>query len=321
MRIIAAILLSLLALPSLAMSEQVANLTFNDGTFGGFTTGAFWAVQPGGPDGSTAARLEYSEAGNNAKSISIPVGSYASNEYTVEFDVKIEGTPYGGCKFLKFFGDVTASRNNTTFQLNYSGRNFYEVSYYGDVNCTNRFAGGGYATCGSAYQTTTSAIDPTGGAWHHYKAWLKRADPGQTNGEVKVWWDGTLRLYVSGMDSNPAAFLDPTPGFFSIEIGGYNMASSNGGVDGYFADGITPTWYLWVDNVAIDSGATETTVSCDASHLYLCTTQTPCLAAGGYWWSDSTCHSSQEVITGSSSIRSINGELKKVNGHLIGISQ
>jgi hypothetical protein len=324
MRFIPVALLLLTLLPSLAVSEQVANLDFNDGTFGGFTAGSFWTTQAaGGPDGSKAARLEYSEAGTGGKALQFVVAATQSNQFTMDFDTKFEGIPYGGTKFLKFFGDLTASRNNTTFGVNYYGRTFYDIGYYGDSLCIARYEGGTW--CGANNLVTTSSIDPVDGAWHHWKVWLKRADPGMTNGELKVWWDGVLRLHTQNMNSNPEEFADPTPGFYAIELGGYNHASSNGGLDGYFANGITPPWYLWIDNVVIESTYTgPVTPVCDASHLNLCLTQPPCESAGGYWWSDGACHSSQEVITpptSSVSLRGIGGAARKINGHLLGFRQ
>lgn len=133
-----------------------------------------------------------------------------------------------------------------------------------------------------------------------------------------------MRAHFTGMDSNPTAYADPTPGFYTIEFGGYNQASSNAGVDGYFVNGVTPAWYLWIDNLSISTDDPETVATCDLSHLNLCTTQTPCLTAGGYWWSDSTCHSSQEVVTppaSSVSLRGIGGAARKINGHLLGLPE
>ncbi len=34
--------------------------------------------------------------------------------------------------------------------------------------------------------------------------------------------------------------------------------------------------------------------TCDASHLNLCSTESTCTGAGGYWWSNNTCNSTQE---------------------------
>ena len=58
-----------------------------------------------------------------------------------------------------------------------------------------------------------------------------------------AWWNGTLRLHVTGMDSNPAEYLDPTPGFNLIEFGGYN-------------DSIGEPWYLWIDNLIVSTTTT-----------------------------------------------------------------
>lgn len=248
------VLMMLLATPVQAL--EIVNTNFNDLSWSTLGHGSFWTMQPtGGVNNSPAPRLEYSVAGTANKALAKTVLSYESNEYWVEFDVKVQGTPSGGSKFVKLFGANGGTENNITLALQYYNNTLYEVSYYGDTVCTARFDGSNGGSCdpGATHVTDTAAIDIRGGEWHHYKAWVKRAYPaGTANGEVKVWLDGVLRGHFTNMDSNPAGRSSTY--FFSIELGGYNHTNFNGSV-----------WYLWIDNLYI--GTTEKdahpTVTCE----------------------------------------------------------
>jgi hypothetical protein len=227
--------------PFLASAATIINYDFNNQSFGVLSNGSFWTMQSqGGIDNSPAARLEYSTSGTAGKNLSLNVSSLHSNEFFIEFDVRVEGNPSGGSKFVKLFGDAQPSKNNMTLGMNYYGNNLYEISYYGDTRCTMRFAGS--PGCGASAVTSSSAIEITGGGWGHYKAWVKRASPGLADGAIKIWWNGELRLNGTDMDSNPASSADPTPGFSMIEFGGYNHSNFNGN-----------TWYLWIDNLSVST--------------------------------------------------------------------
>lgn len=231
--------------PLRALAVAVINYDFNDQSFGVLSHESFWTMQPSGGVGNTpAVRLEYSTAGTAGKALGLAVASSQSNEFYVEFDVKVEGTPVGGSKFVKFFGDGAPTKNNMTLGLKYSSNTLYEVSYYGDSIRTVSYEGS-YSGGSPTIHTSSSEIDIRGGTWGRYKAWVKRASPGAADGEFMAWWNGTLRLHVTGMESNPAEYLDPTPGFALIEFGGYN-------------DSIGDPWYLWIDNLIV-STTTDTT--------------------------------------------------------------
>lgn len=226
--------------PLRALAVAVINYDFNDQSFGVLAHESFWTMQSsGGVDNTPAVRLEYSTAGTAGKALGLSVASLQSNEFYVEFDVKVVGTPVGGSKFVKFFGDGAPSKNNMTLALNYSLNTLFEIGYYGDSVRVIRYEGS-YDGGSPTILTSSPAIDIRGGNWGTYKAWVKRASPGEHNGEVKVWWNGTLRLHATGMDSNPAEFLDPTPGFDLIELGGYNNS-------------IGEPWYLWIDNLIVST--------------------------------------------------------------------
>jgi hypothetical protein len=117
-----------------------------------------------------------------------------------------------------------------------------EVAYYKDTVCTARYNGGNRGSCIATHVSSSSGIDMRGGNWGHYKAWVKRADPGASNGEAKIWWNGQLRAHITKMDSNPSG--SSTPFFERIEFGGYLHSTFSGS-----------TWYLWIDNLYV--GTTE----------------------------------------------------------------
>ncbi|MCP3891502.1 MAG: hypothetical protein GY702_21940 [Desulfobulbaceae bacterium] len=52
--------------------------------------------------------------------------------------------------------------------------------------------------------------------------------------------------------------------------------------------------YWWSDESCHDIAEAS---PCDATHLDLCTTSDDCLGAGGYWWSDNTCNSADQIPT------------------------
>lgn len=161
--------------------------------------------------------------------------------------------------------------------------------------------------------SSTVSITSMKGRWAavevHYKL-----DSGSGDGVFQLWVDGTLEINAQNIiwASAPCA-----PGYL---LNGYLMGWSNSGFSEdtsvYIDDVVFSDSYVGIGDAIADV--------CGASHLNLCTTQTPCLSAGGYWWADGSCHSSQEVITPPSSsvvLRGIGGVARKINGHLLGISQ
>jgi hypothetical protein len=260
------IIILLLIMPISAASQTIVNHDFNNSSFSPLGAQSFWSIQPtGGVDNSPAARLTVSESGTANKALAINVGSYASNIFWVEFDVKIQNEPIGGSKFVKLFGDSLPTKNNMTVGLSPDSnpQTNNGVAYNGDTNCSDNWTGpAAYNDCGSTWVKTGAKIDLRGNVWRHYKAMVKRADPGTRNGETKIWLNGALHAHITNQDSNPG-FADPTPGFYRIELGGYvREYRPDTGVG--FLTGTTPTWYLWVDNVYIGTteNGTPSTVAC-----------------------------------------------------------
>lgn len=150
--------------------------------------------------------------------------------------------------------------------------------------------------------------DGFGTQWTKVRQWIKLpSSTSGTDGESKLWVNDELafHLYNSHMTATQATFSE-----FTF----------------YPSSEATETFEQWMDDMVVYEGyvppSGEPLDVCDSSHLNLCTTQTPCIAAGGYWWSDSTCHASQEVVTppaSSVSLRGIGGAARKINGHLLGV--
>jgi hypothetical protein len=248
---------ALILLPIAAQAQTVVNHDFNNSSFGPLGAQSFWSIQTtGGMSNSPAARLTVSESGTAGKALTLNVSSYASSVWWVEFDVRIQNEPIGGSKFIKLFADTIPTSNNMTVGINpdASPQTNVGVSYYGDTNCSDPWSGPKtYNDCGSIWERTGGVIDLRGDVWRHYEVMVKRADPGTRNGETKVWFDGTLHSHITNQDSNPSP-IDPSPGFHSIELGGYvREYRPDTGVG--FLTGTTPTWYMWLDNVYI--GTTE----------------------------------------------------------------
>jgi len=243
-RIILLVICSVL-LPLHVSAKEIVNNNFNSGSWAGMAKGSYWTIQQtGGVGNSPAARLEYSVAGTAGKALVQNVSAYKSNQYWIEMDVKMQNQVSGGGKFIKFFGsNSTHSQNNMTLQLDYYGNVQKEVCYNQDTLCTARYTGGNRGSCDATHVFSSSAIDMRGGNWGRYKAWVKRADPGASNGEVKIWWNGNLRAHITKMSSNPSG--SSTPFFERIEFGGYNHGAAFNG----------STWYLWIDNLYM--GTTE----------------------------------------------------------------
>jgi len=257
---VAVFLTGLFLLPVQSHATTIVNHNFNDGTFGPLYHESFWSVQSSGGVGNTpAGRLTISQAGTPGKNMGINLASYASNEFWIELDVKIEGSFIGGSKFIKFFGDVMPSKNNMTVGVSPDSLTNTGVGYNGDSLCANSWNGPSPylpASCLSQWEVKApgnGGIDLRGGTWKHYKVWVKRATPGTTNGEIKVWWNGTLWSHIKNMNSNPSG-VDPTPGFDSVVFGSYTREyRAETGVG--FLTGTTPTYYIWMDNLYI--GTTE----------------------------------------------------------------
>jgi hypothetical protein len=234
-------------LPFHALASEIENNNFEDGIWGSISHGTFWTLQnTGGVNNSKAIRLEYSEPGTAGKAASVNLAPSKSQEFWIEMDVKMEGTPSGGSKFIKFFGSsTTATQNNMTLVLNYWSNKQNDVQYHYDSNCIATYSGtfGGDCSTPTFNYSSGSSIDMSGGSWGHYKLYIKRADPGMNNGALKVWWNNTLKVDISKMASN--ALGQSTDYVAYVEFGGYNHADAYSG----------KTWYLWMDNIYV--GTTE----------------------------------------------------------------
>jgi len=230
-------------LPFNVFASEVYYNDFNDGSWGNMPHGKFWTLQnTGGVGNSKAIRLQYSEAGTADKWAVIDLKATKSQEYWVELDVKMEGKCSGGSKFIKFFGhNNISSQNNMTLPMDYNSCRQNHIAYNGDTKCAARYNGIGY--CGATYNYSSDEIDMSGGSWGHYKAHVKRANPGVANGTLKVWFNGSLVIDVYNLDSNPLGSSTDFIGF--VEFGGYNHAANFTG----------STWYLWMDNIYV--GTTE----------------------------------------------------------------
>ncbi len=242
------------------LGVTVTDITFEDGTTGDMHKGENWDWQAsGGMDDSAAMRLTYDSGGTSGNALSSSINSLNTDIVWVEADMKIEGNPDGGSKWVKIFGnasnengDTWYNMNNVTTLLHYTGGVLGEVSYNGDCICTAKFDGTrGWDSCedDKVFHSATSAIDPRDGEYHHYKLYWKRATNNMKNGEAKVWWDDELVVHVSGLESNNdmcSQASDYTvcndPFLNRVEFGGYTNHN-------------TETWYLWVDNVYV--GTTE----------------------------------------------------------------
>jgi hypothetical protein len=232
-------------LPFHVFASEVYYNDFNDGSWGKMVHGSFWTLQnTGGIGNSKAIRLQYSEGGTANKYAAIDLASAKSQEYWVELDVKMEGKCSGGSKFIKFFGSTVATQNNMTLMMDYSSCAQRSIQYYGDSSCIATYGGGGGCKGAPAvFNYSSSPLDMSGGSWGHYKAHVKRADPGVANGTLRVWWNGKLIVDVRNLDSNPSS--SSTNFINHVEFGGYNNGTSFTG----------STWYLWMDNIYV--GTTE----------------------------------------------------------------
>lgn len=232
--------------PSTSNAATIVDYDFNNGSWGVIKHGSFWTLQnAGGVGNSKAIRLQYSQAGTANKYAAIDVSSFKSQEFWIELDVKMEGKCSGGSKFIKFFGHNTIhSQNNMTLMMDYGSCKQRSIQYYIDSNCIATYSGVGKCTgTVPVFNYSSSEIDMSGGGWGHYKAHVKRADPGKANGTLRVWWNGVLKADVRNLDSNPSSSATNYIGY--IEFGGYNDARSWSG----------STWYLWMDNIYV--GTTE----------------------------------------------------------------
>lgn len=245
----------LLACCAIARAATVVDYDFNNQSWGVMSDhGSAWTMMSsGGVDNSPAIRLTYDQATTDRWWAVIPLSTLETNTVWIEFDTKIDGTPSGGSKFVKFFGSTQSTKNNMTFALDYVAGNVQgQVGYNGDVTCAARyFAGDKADTCGATVVFPGNPVTITN-TWGHYKIYVKRADPDVHNGEVRVWFNGTEMAHFTGMDSNPAAFVDPEPGFDSVQLGGYIHAPN-------FTGG---TWYLWYDNLYVGTTEKDSTPTC-----------------------------------------------------------
>jgi hypothetical protein len=241
MKRLSIILFFLVLIPFNVFAQTIINYDFNNQSWGKLSKGSYWTMQPnGGLGNSPAARLQYSVSGTSGKALSLNTSSLKSNEFWIEMNVKMQGNVSGGCKFIKLFGSVSNhSQNNMTFGIDNWQNVQRETAYYRDTLCTTRWDGQNRGSCTPTAVVKSGPIDLRGGAWHHYKLWVKRASQGQSNGEVKVWHNGTLKSHIKNMNSNPSG--SSTPFIEAIEFGGYNHHDTFNG----------NTWYLWIDNLYV----------------------------------------------------------------------
>jgi len=244
------LLFILLLIPWTAQGAVVDH-NFDDLTWGGLSHGSFWTIQSsGGVSDSPAARLEYSVCGTSGKNLSAYLPS-GTDEGWIEFDVKVEGTINGGMKFVKWFGvydqgETWENWNNTTFGINYNTNQFFDIGYYGDSLRTIRY-NGTYVGGSPTIVTYTNTWTFTPGNWYHYKAYLKRATVGTATGEIQAWVDGVTKIHATGLENNPTG-TKTSAELSHVELGGYNDCGENS-----FENGVSPTWYLWVDNLVVDT--------------------------------------------------------------------
>jgi len=243
-------LLLFIFFPDYSHAVTVIDADFNTSSWGVLSHGSYWTIQStGGVENTGAARLTYSVQGNTNKTLGLNVASLKSNEYYIEFDVKMQGTPSGGSSFIKLLGSLSeVNKNNMTLGYDAYGNVQKEVAYNMDTLCSARWDGSDAGLgCITEHVVKSSAIDMRGGSWGHYKAWVKRADRGVSNGEVKIWWNGTLYAHIKNMNSNPSSSASSL-GFEGIEFGGYSHTTFAG------------TWYLWIDNLKVSTDGSQISV-------------------------------------------------------------
>jgi len=230
----------------LAQAETYYHNDFNGQDAGALALGSDVTISPsGGRNGSPALCMTYDRQGVAGHWASFDLSTYKTQELWVELDVRIQGEPAGGMKFVKFFGNWnTHSQNNMTLGVDPWQQVNREVSYYGDTICVARWDGGDACPDDVLLPThivTSAPIDLRGNSWNRYKAFVKRADQGQKNGEVKIWFNGILRAHIINMDSNPGSVLNPTY-FEGMTFGDYANERT-----------FTSTWYFWMDNLTVSS--------------------------------------------------------------------
>lgn len=242
-----AIIAMLLLFVTSANAATIIDYSFDSQSWGSLNPNednpTYWYMQSsGGKDNTPAIRCTYSQSGTSGKQLMLDISSYQTNEIWVEFDTKIDNTPYGGMKFVKFFGVNGPSADNMTLIVDYNSNDQNRVCYNLDTLCEAFYDGHASGTCPSTqtWNVTGSPIDLGTGTWGHYKAHLKRATPGQRDGTLSVWWNGSLVSQMSNMASNEtdnAYFSYMTFGDYSASTSGYS------------------TWYFWIDNLYV--GTTE----------------------------------------------------------------
>jgi hypothetical protein len=241
MKKIILILILFVLTTSNSFPETLINHDFNDQKWSKLSAGAYWSIQPtGGINNSPAARLHYFESGTWGKSLALDLRSANSNEFWIEFDVKIEGdTSKSGFKFVKLFGLWEGgSENNMTFYVNNGQQN--GVTYYGDTILSAKWNGTGTLDRDNSpvFLFFSDRID-LGESWGRWKLWVKRADRGVINGECKVWWNSNLVAHVIHMDSNPIRTDISSTVLEKLEFGGYHNLDFNN------------PYYFWIDNIYV----------------------------------------------------------------------
>lgn len=216
---------------------------FNNQSAGALSLDSSWQIMSSGGIGNSAAiRLTYAKAGTSGTQAVLPLSSFNTQAFWLEFDTKIDGTMNGGMKFVKIFGSLnTASQNNSTFIMDYNDNIINRVCYYGDTVCEKRLDGSpGYdAACHATPVKTVSSIDLRGGAWHHVKIHFVRAAPGTDTGEYQIWIDGVEKVHFTNVNNNSPAD-SATSSISAITFGDYTNSNNS-------------TWYYWIDNLSVSS--------------------------------------------------------------------
>ena len=106
----------------------------------------------------------------------------------------------------------------------------------------------------------------------------------------------TLRQYLNVTYNQTYGWVNNT---WTSMTGTGNWSNVTKGVNATVGANIS--WYVWANDTSgnsnqssIFSYTTTSGASCDSSHCALCETQGTCETASCYWWTDETCHDTEE---------------------------
>lgn len=199
-------------------------------------------MSSGGLNNSGCIRVRYDHKGTPGYWLGVNVSALNLSDIYVRFYFKRTSWVEGGCKFLKIFGKSNDPQGyaNTSFQLNYSGGDLFEVSYgagYAYANDTQsviRYRGD-HSDESVVVHTSKGTFDPPDDRWVCFEAHIKYNTNGNRDGEYQVWIDGTLWLNATNIvnrnDANSQYIR-------SVDLANYTHPWSD-------------TWYLWYDSIVI----------------------------------------------------------------------